>query len=1039
MYLGSTDSLLESIDSNIDNLSNEGLDSLLKNIDAFQQDPSILLRRNKLPGYIKSLTHDLFTLEYELQLLRCKVFYNLSKVVTWKKIVVYLPTNVFLITRLLEILQTEAKSWYTPYFLLSWVYILTLSPFKFDEVHDRIYKVAGKYTKLQTVQPIVAQIHAQLLLKNTEAFKPHDLDLLTLNYFLKGIKPDSPVIDESMLHHFNSMCFQRDDIITLKILPKLFKINAFHDEWEAVEDIISYFLSHLDDSFTNYRFALAHSFSKVVNTLINDFDDLDTATGLVESCIDRIKHCLYETPTSLIDHDFLHTNLLIIAELCHAIAQNMPQLLNTVAMELIPPALKFQQLKMNEIKGSQIKDASNFICWSLARSTRSPEVKLSEDVEVSVLLNLLVCSSFDRDLLVRRSANAAMQELLGRCFAATNVFENDAIMKIIELPILNLAENYVDNADEIYTLFTKNESHKPYALFVLNWLIDINLAANCDLYIVRLTIEALLRLAQKFPNTISHIKIKLDRLINQKDTLIAARSLDLILTMELEELFSSQNISTSNEIHTVMDIMLESVKIHHRAHGNDINEFFKFFVILKGWVFSLRKLQNFSFTGRQIEICFHIVRMTSDSPYYKSEFKNLFNEFVYSLSREPHLFATSEDEVSFWTIFEKFTRLNNSLTSSALPELPPAKFYDIFLKSLPIMDSQRKSRLLDSLIDHLPNIVNTTGNSILNIIVQLLNDYTITQQGDVGRLVRISASKIVARHKDIFWETKDQQLIDDVVSNLLRLSGEQVKEARIICFKTLCKVYGYSVEGGCEVSNSRLLDFQHQFFQGKSSAFWKGYMVTGGAINFSISEVTNAIDDFMIYYYSLPSDQDRLNICNCLMRIIPSAKEVTEHQNTIEKNVLGLTKPDLLKTTITFLNFWTRLMESGLMIDPHFNFNGVYAKIYNLNLIKGSSLLKLCTIQMLPHLLSSQVYSLNEIDRAFANKVIRRLLVLAQREAQQKVQMSGSESSLVQKALIEALAQIYAEHGYLKQLEILKNATANDNAIIALSESQLIL
>ena len=88
---------------------------------------------------------------------------------------------------------------------------------------------------------------------------------------------------------------------------------------------------------------------------------------------------------------------------------------------------------------------------------------------------------------------------------------------------------------------------------------------------------------------------------------------------------------------------------------------------------------------------------------------------------------------------------------------------------------------------------------------------------------------------------------------------------------------------------------------------------------------------------------------------------------------------------------------------------------------------------------NSQVYSLNEIDRAFANKVIRRLLVLAQREAQQKVQMSGSESSLVQKALIEALAQIYAEHGYLKQLEILKNATANDNAIIALSESQLIL
>lgn len=1044
MNLAPDESVLETIDLGIRSISVGNLESLLKAIDAFQQDPATLLSKNKLPSYVESLTSGFLALDNESRLQRCKVFYNLAKVVTWKKIVVHLPTDVYLITRLVGVLEGDVGSWYISYFVLSWIYILSLSPFKLAEVHDRVYRVVERYSTVQTLHPIVARIHAQLLLRNTEAFKARsrDLDLLTINYFLKECKPDDPLIDDSVLDHFNSLCFKHSaEIISLRILPKLFKINASHDNWEAVEDIVSCFLSNLSNPSTDYRFALAHSFSKVVISLIRDWEDLDTAKDLVESCVHRVKVCLNETPSFLIDHDYLHTNLLIVAELCGTMAEYMLELVDVIVIKIVPLAVKFQQIRMNEIKGSQIKDASNFICWSLARSTRLPGVKLTHEIIVTVFLNLLVCSYFDRDLLVRKSANAALQEVLGRCFATADTLDNNIIIKIMELPFLNLTENYVNNATTLCKFFASDESCRPFGIFMLDWLIDTNFSANYDLEVVRLTIQALVKLAQLFPTTISRIKYKLDSLtgsLSQKETATAARALNLMITIEKENLFSLQGIKPLGEINALMENISQSVKVDHTSHAISHANYFEFLTIFEYWAFSLKRSHYFIFNERQIEICFHIVRITSESPYYHNEFKQLFNEIVRSISRNSRIFSDSKDEKMLWTIFEKFIRLNNSLTSSALPELPPAKFNEIFFKSLPMMDCQRKSQLLDSLSDRLPDIVSATGDFVLDIVVQLLSDYTITQQGDVGRLVRMSASKIVARHRTIFWN-QHAALIDNVINNLLRLSGEQVQEIRVICFTALCEIYDCPVEVHREVMNCQLLDFHYRFFRGMSSHFWKGYMITGGAINFSITDVTNSIDDFLNYYYALPNEQDRLDVCNCLMRAIPSANEITEHSKDVRRNFTGVAGPDIIKNAITFLNFWRRLIESGLIVDSRFNFEGVYAKIYNLSVIKGSSLLKLSTIQFFPHLVSLRTYSLNEMDIPFANKIIKRLRVLANKEALQDAQANGSECSLVHKALIEALAQIYSEHGYLEQLEHVKKSVVNHNRLHNLSEIQLTL
>ncbi|QLL34101.1 hypothetical protein HG536_0F04270 [Torulaspora globosa] len=1037
MYDEPVDVLLRQIDYGIESISAVSVESLLKRIDAFQQDPSKLESDGRLSRYVKTVVRDFFVLDREAQLRRCRIFYNLCKVVKWKKVVVNLPTNVFLLSGLLAELKKKDGGWFRPYLLLSWVYILTLSPFKFNEFYDEIHAAMDSYRGLQILKTIIAHIHSQLLLKNVELLDKEiqELDPLTLNYLLKTLKPNDPVINESVLIQLNSIDLKDDELTTLKVLPKLFRINIAHENWEAAEDIISFYFSHLNSRFTDYRFALAHSFFKVLSALIEDTEDTDTALELIETCINQIRVSFRETAAALVDHDLLHTNLLIIAEMSRVISVSWPHLLEVIAEEIIPFASKFEQVKMNEIKGSQVKDASNYICWSLARSTRLPRVKLSRDVMRTIFLNLLMCSVFDRDLVVRRSANAALQEVLGRCLASSKMLDNETVIKLIELPILNLVESYTENTSRIYQIFTRKQIYEPYVHFLLDWLIEACLVETNDLHIVKLMVQALSLLLKNNPSATPIIKPKLEKLIAStpsNEPYIASRVLLLLVTLETEKILTTHNMNVIPEMKNYYQNSLESVKIEQKIHESDHEEHFKFMVILRYWNFALKRKPELILDRTGISVCFHIVRMI---PERSSELKLLFGDLIASLSKSSKNFAQPEDEALFWASFEKFIRFNNSVVCSAVPRLPPHRFQVIFNNLLSVMDCQRKADLLRTLNDNLPQLIDVTEAKILQTVVQLLNDYTVTQQGDVGRLVRIGAAKIIARHRDLFMNSKASNVASDAIANLLRLSGEQVTDLRLICFSTLCKAFDYETKLSDKDLNYRLLEFNHRFFRSECIDFWKGFMITGGAIHFTDSQVVDAIDAFLHYYNQLPTNQERLALCNSLVRIIPSAKQINEVRNSPSRKLWGMMEQDIVKLTVNYLNFWKRLFESGLVLDREFNFFGFYAKIHNLNLINGNSLLKSLTTQLLPYLISSQTAATGQIDKIFTNNIISRLLSLAQRE----IPFKKRELSGIQKDSLQALAQIYLESESFERLEVLMQASLTNDSILGLSEAQLTL
>lgn len=230
--------------------------------------------------------------------------------------------------------------------------------------------------------------------------------------------------------------------------------------------------------FTELRFQLAHAFAKVVFLFTNI--DSQSAYSLVEEIVQDSRQAVNSPYPSAIDEDKLHTQLLIIAEVARFQIFDA-ELLHAVSQDIIPHTIKFQQVKINKITGHQVRDATNFVCWSLVKYC-----ELGDNIE-TIFLNLLVCSLFDFDLTIRRSSAAALQELLGRY--GSKFLSSECIMKIIELPNNNLEVSLSRNVIILTRIF--RECRQKYVEWIIEWLINYNVFVNNDLRSVKLTSQSI--------------------------------------------------------------------------------------------------------------------------------------------------------------------------------------------------------------------------------------------------------------------------------------------------------------------------------------------------------------------------------------------------------------------------------------------------------------------------------------------------------------------------------------------------------------------
>ncbi|SJM84262.1 uncharacterized protein ZBIST_1552 [Zygosaccharomyces bailii] len=1036
MSSGLVDKLLKTIDVGLADLSEDNVGTVLKALDGFQQEPLILIHRGVLTKWTQSLCDGFFDIgsaEEGARLARCQVFYTISKVVTWKRIVSYLPTDVYLLRDLIPLLNSEIEDdWYMQFFVLSWLYVLCLSPFKL-QIGQQIYRLVSKFKGAPSVAPIVVKIQAQLLINDREFFNliKDELDLSTGVRVIKLSlnRREDPVVDKQTLDRFTSMCLGGEtDASRLKMLPKLFQMQLFYGDSNALEDILSWILSRLSNEFTETRFALAHSYAKIVKAMIADLEDRETAQELIESCLNSTVQLFEEIPWDIVDRNLLHTHLLIIAELANTIIQDFPQYTLQIAELIVPRACRFQQLKMNTIQGTQIRDASNFICWSLARAkTASQDPIRSSEYMTKVFLNVLMCSTFDHELLIRKSANAALQEILGRYVTFANIMDNAAILQILEMPITNPRKNFAANTIKLYELFS-NCKKEEFASFMLHWLFDYCVMANYDLSVVQLTTNAMCLLISEKPTAlnVTGLEKKITSMV-PSTVQDATRLLYLLVHLEYHGLISSS---------VSLDVAFKKVaeSVDGRRLTKNPFELFKYVAILEYLTLMLQKRENFCLSLEDVSLVFNAIRGFSDTMNFFKDIVHSLREILPIVSTSAERFASEAVQMQFWEKFEHLIGSNNSVACSAFSVVEPRLFSRIFHNKLPVMDCLRKSQMLGSLRDNLNlrSIVAYTGNGILFTIARLLNDYTITEQGDVGRLVRGSTCKLIEDYYDLFLE---DELMELVISDLVRLCGEPNKEIRHVCFTILQRYKG--VEKGIyqQINYSYLLSFQHLHLQGHTKQFWRGYLMSAGAIHSTESEIRESVDSFLKYYSSLSQDSERLELCNELVRIIPSANTIMEYRKqTRHDPVTGGRKPDIIKITITYLLFWHRVMESGLKIHAAFNFQGFYAKLYNLHLLNIESL-RVNALSLFPFVVMCHAYAKGKPDKVFVNPIIKRLLTIAKREAEK----SMAAPTFLQQNCINFLATIFLELGLLTHLKYVAQCGDDSDKLLTLSESKIII
>lgn len=73
--------------------------------------------------------------------------------------------------------------------------------------------------------------------------------------------------------------------------------------------------------------------------------------------------------------------------------------------------MKFDLKRGTHSIGAHVRDASCYVCWSIARAYE-PQVLASHVAELAN--SLVVVSVFDREVNVRRASSAAFQENVGR-------------------------------------------------------------------------------------------------------------------------------------------------------------------------------------------------------------------------------------------------------------------------------------------------------------------------------------------------------------------------------------------------------------------------------------------------------------------------------------------------------------------------------------------------------------------------------------------------------------------------------------------------
>ncbi|KAM9939157.1 hypothetical protein OXX80_001348 [Metschnikowia pulcherrima] len=972
------------------------------------------------------------------------LIYVLAKVRGYKSVANELSSDVYLVPRLVSLVESpEVKECPSEcYVLLLWLSRLVLVPFPLSTVQigldTHLFQIALKNLALHSTasktQVISSTLLASLVMRPdcihllTQFFEDTTMNwpvmeenaklgqLMTINQILKktssGLVAD--FIQEAhgsiILYEFAQVKYGRigkklntfNALYLLKVSAKVSQFFISKGNYELVAGLINQtndLMHHMGDRFDNsLRECMAKNLANTVSFLATKA--VNYADQVIEYMLeqlhfgedDQISQISGYTGDLHICSAHLsvpryHTVLLFMGFL--ALKKALPEKFIPILFSITHQTCFVSQRNYSFVQTSQIRDASCFCLWAACRFLSKHQfAQLKKEYSKLVptfLFDLVSISIFDEDFTMRRCGIAVIQELVGRFGAdflgdilgtVDTAMIGEFSIKFVELFGSSTVGSLADSHDVMHSLIKMKCSP---ALFVHRLLDEImadsssfelqKLGSHHLALILSSDFEPLLALPISEPfekfTIIATLLKEFKRGNHGALYALAEMNSGRLLEEEIIEKVFECIESTNLDVHFPIAGMGESI-MH--------------------WLNSFAAADT-TRHGVSPGITSLIQKMDA-TPGLVSEFQNYFENL--------HNIKDSE----FSALCRQIRSGNKLLAASIMS----AKMDAHQLRQLcsVLVDKSVDAEIRATLISKMnigKNIHNK--NLLFPTLIGLLDDYTTSEQGDVGSKVRSACIEIF--HQNIRMLKKENQDLTELQMKLLRIAGETIDKLRVNAFSLLCEINQESKStdephyaSDYDVYFGDLFRFyKHHYLTlpDFSEAFWSGIVHSAGAATGANTMINSSFRHVLEHLRNTNVSENTFVALLTLLKV-PAGVPVS----SLDRRVL--------KTIHATMNLIVKLFEAGIDFANPVHYDALYVRAHNLHINTSNVSRIALAVRVFQHISTCENVSVKT-----RNGCRKRLCWLCCNHVNGHVRVSAAD------ALFEVINETDPENSVIKMLE----------------------